>query len=39
MSIGIKIFSGRATKHLSEQIAASYGIPLGDVNVMQFSDG
>jgi ribose-phosphate pyrophosphokinase len=24
---------------LSEQIAASYGIPLGDVNVMQFSDG
>jgi len=39
MSTGIKIFSGRATKHLSEQIAASYGIPLGDVNVMQFSDG
>jgi ribose-phosphate pyrophosphokinase len=39
MSIGIKIFSGRATKHLSEQIAASYGIPLGDVKVMQFSDG
>ncbi len=39
MSIGIKIFSGRATKYLSEQIAASYGIPLGDVNVMQFSDG
>jgi ribose-phosphate pyrophosphokinase len=24
---------------LSEQIAASYGIPLGDVKVMQFSDG
>ena len=39
MSIGIKIFSGRASKHLSEQIAASYGIPLGDVKVMQFSDG
>lgn len=39
MSIGVKIFSGRASKHLSEQIAASYGIPLGDVNVMQFSDG
>ena len=39
MSVGIKIFSGRASKHLSEQIAASYGIPLGDVNVMEFSDG
>lgn len=39
MSIGVKIFSGRASKKLSEQIASSYGIPLGDVNVMEFSDG
>jgi ribose-phosphate pyrophosphokinase len=39
MSIGVKIFSGRASKKLSEQIAAAYGVPLGDVNVMEFSDG
>ncbi|MEN9998512.1 MAG: hypothetical protein RI922_1502 [Bacteroidota bacterium] len=39
MSIGIKIFSGRASKHLAEQIATSYGVALGDVKVMEFSDG
>jgi ribose-phosphate pyrophosphokinase len=39
MSIGVKIFSGRASKQLAEQIALSYGVPLGDVKVMEFSDG
>jgi ribose-phosphate pyrophosphokinase len=39
MSIGVKIFSGRASLYLSEQIAASYGVKLGDVKVLEFSDG
>jgi ribose-phosphate pyrophosphokinase len=34
-----KIFAGRATKALAEQISSSYGISLGEVNVLQFSDG
>jgi ribose-phosphate pyrophosphokinase len=39
MSIGVKIFSGRASRSLAEQIASKYGVSLGDVNVMEFSDG
>ncbi len=39
MSIGVKIFSGRATKELANKIADSYGIPLGNVIVTDFSDG
>ena len=39
MSIGVKIFSGRASVKLAEQIAKIYGVALGDVNVMEFSDG
>jgi ribose-phosphate pyrophosphokinase len=39
MSIGVKIFSGRASKSLAEQVASNYGIPLGDVKVVEFSDG
>ncbi|MEY4522510.1 MAG: hypothetical protein RIT10_1695 [Bacteroidota bacterium] len=39
MSIGVKIFSGRASVKLAEQIATIYGVALGDVNVMEFSDG
>lgn len=39
MSIGVKIFSGRASSHLAEQIAAAYGVKLGDVKVLEFSDG
>ena len=34
-----KIFAGRATKALAEQISSSYGISLGEVNILQFSDG
>ena len=39
MSTGIKIFSGRASKILSEKIASAYGVSLGDVKVTSFSDG
>ena len=39
MSIGVKIFSGRASLSLAEKIASRYGVKLGDVNVMEFSDG
>lgn len=39
MSTGVKIFAGRASKILAENIAKSYGVPLGNVNVAEFSDG
>ena len=39
MSIGIKLFSGRASRELAVKIADKYGISLGDVNVLEFSDG
>ena len=39
MSIGVKIFAGRASNELASKIASSYGVPLGDVKVMEFSDG
>ncbi|NOQ74677.1 MAG: ribose-phosphate diphosphokinase [Crocinitomix sp.] len=39
MSTGVKIFSGRATKSLAEDIASHYGVSLGNVIVTEFSDG
>lgn len=39
MSVGVKIFSGRASQDLAARIAKSYGISLGDVKVLEFSDG
>lgn len=39
MAQGIKIFAGRASYHIAERIAKTYGAPLGDVKVMEFSDG
>ena len=39
MSIGVKIFAGRASFSLAEKIAKSYGVGLGDVKVVEFSDG
>ena len=39
MSIGVKIFAGRASQDLASQIAGNYGLPLGDVKVLEFSDG
>ncbi|MGB4655706.1 MAG: ribose-phosphate diphosphokinase [Bacteroidales bacterium] len=35
----VKIFSGRATKYLAEDIAAAYGQELGKAQVTVFSDG
>ncbi|ULQ53035.1 ribose-phosphate pyrophosphokinase [Flavihumibacter fluvii] len=34
-----KIFSGTGSQYLAEQIANSYGIPLGRINIQKFSDG
>lgn len=39
MSYGVKIFAGRASKSLAEQIATKFGAGLGDVKVTEFSDG
>jgi ribose-phosphate pyrophosphokinase len=39
MSTGIKIFAGRASKILAEQVATKFGTTLGDVKVVEFSDG
>lgn len=39
MSIGVKIFAGRASREIAEKIATSYGISLGNVTVTDFSDG
>jgi ribose-phosphate pyrophosphokinase len=39
MSIGVKIFAGRASQELAGRIARSYGVSLGDVKVLEFSDG
>lgn len=39
MSYGVKIFAGRASKVLAEQIATKFGATLGDVKVTVFSDG
>ena len=35
----MKIFSGTANRPLAEDIAAYLDMPLGDAEVMQFSDG
>ncbi len=34
-----KIFSTRASLDIAEKIAASYGSPLGKVEILEFSDG
>ena len=39
MSIGVKIFSGRGSEAVADKIAQSYGVSLGDVKVVDFSDG
>ena len=39
MSVGVKVFAGRATRDLAESIAQSYGVSLGNVAVTDFSDG
>src|SRR3982751_247058 len=39
MERSVKLFSGTATRYLAENIATSYGVPLGSVTVAKFSDG
>jgi ribose-phosphate pyrophosphokinase len=39
MSSGVKIFSGRASRSLGEQIAKNFGIDPGNISVSEFSDG
>ncbi len=39
MDSGAKIFSGRLSQHLAKRIADKFGVPLGKVNIRQFSDG
>jgi len=39
MAQEVKIFSGRATRYLAENIAHSFGIKLGEVMVTVFKDG
>ena len=39
MSVGVKIFSGRASVDLANKVAASYGMALGNVITTEFSDG
>lgn len=39
MEIAVKIFSGRASKNIAQEIAKHYGSPLGEVVVTDFSDG
>lgn len=35
----IKFFTGRGSRYLAEKIARSYGVELGNSNVLEFSDG
>jgi ribose-phosphate pyrophosphokinase len=39
MVSSVKIFSGQASSYLGEQIAKSYGIKLGELQLTEFSDG
>lgn len=39
MAAGVKIFAGRASQDLAENIAKAYGVSLGNVIISEFSDG
>ncbi|MCP4520687.1 MAG: ribose-phosphate pyrophosphokinase [Cytophagales bacterium] len=39
MQSSVKIFSGRASRYMAEEIAKAYGTQLGSMTVEQFSDG
>jgi len=39
MADTVKIFSGRATKVLAQEIAKNYGVDLGNIIISEFSDG
>jgi ribose-phosphate pyrophosphokinase len=39
MESKVKIFSGRSTRKLAEQIALNFGVSLGNIIISEFSDG
>lgn len=39
METPIKIFSGRASRNIADQIATEFGVKLGNESVVEFSDG
>ena len=39
MESKVKIFSGRSTRKLAEQIASNFGVRLGNIIISEFSDG
>jgi ribose-phosphate pyrophosphokinase len=39
MSDKVKIFAGRHSRKLAEQVARSYGVDLGQIEIQEFSDG
>lgn len=39
MAREVKIFTGKESRYLAEKIAESYGVPLGNVVISEFSDG
>ena len=39
MSDKVKIFAGRHSRVLAEQVAKSYGLDLGAIEIQEFSDG
>lgn len=39
LTTDVKLFTGRATKYLAEEMAQHYGQPLAQMEVLQFSDG
>jgi ribose-phosphate pyrophosphokinase len=39
MAREVKIFTGKESRYLAEKIAVSYGVPLGNVVISEFSDG
>ena len=39
MNSSVKIFGGSASKEIANKIAHNFGVPIGDVSIVHFSDG
>ncbi len=39
MSSQVKLFAGQVSKYFAEKVSAKFGLPLGDVKLLKFSDG
>ena len=39
MNSSVKIFGGSASQEIANKIAQNFGIPIGDVSIVHFSDG